>query len=176
MLSGSLCHLCPRPSVRALSVGLAWLLGTVLYRRFILHLRGRDQLPSFSLPSLSLQPIPNPFSRWTSRDRARRVGSGYGRVATDDEAGRGGESDEEEGLVGRFGLDSDDDEESVPACFPTQLRNQGKTKPKLIPCSLIRYRDARALSGDPRVWRSSDANAEGNRSTAGNSGGLINLG
>ena len=81
--------------------------------RFILNLRGTAQLPRFSCPTPTLPTFSNPFSRsggGPSRPFSSwRRSSGYGRVPA--EPLPDGDSDEEEGLVGRFGLDSDDDED-----------------------------------------------------------------
>lgn len=58
-------------------------------------------------------------------------------------------ADEEDGLVGRFGLDSDDDDADGEA-------------------------DAHPLEGDSRVWRSNAAGAAAPKAGSGGSG-LINL-
>jgi len=84
--------------------------------RYILKLTGSAQLPHFtcSAPSISLPSLSNPFKRSSSSSRpwgSWRRGNGYGRVPADARDDEVGDSDEEEGLVGRFGLDSDDDDE-----------------------------------------------------------------
>ncbi|CED83516.1 Cation-independent mannose-6-phosphate receptor CI-MPR [Phaffia rhodozyma] len=137
--------------VLAITVVLAYLFGTFLYNRFILQLRGLDQLPSLpSLPKIS-----NPFKRqgssgsgsgrslwgsWRSSHRGDGVGGYYGNLATHE---RG--DDEEEGLVGRFGLDSSDEEDDG---------------------------DAPALSSDSRVWRTPVINSNPSQASDGR---LVNL-
>lgn len=60
---------------------------------------------------------------------------------------RAEDNDEEEGFAGRFSLADDDDDE-----------------------------DARALAGDPAVWRDAQPGKQGNNSNGGRgSGGLVNL-
>lgn len=118
---------------RLLIAILSLLIGATIYNRFILGLRGFDQLPrpSFSLPSLS-----NPFKRpqevglpttsdtgasksWFSWRRPRSRFAGYNHI-------RAEEDEEEDALTdGRFSLEEDEAEE-----------------------------DARALPGsDPTIWR-----------------------
>lgn len=110
--------------------------------RFILKLTGRDllpTLPSFSKPSLPTLPS------FLSRNKDRKPwtsfrSNSYSRVATTGD-------DEEEGLVGRFGLDSDEDEDE----------GEG---------------DAHPLEGDSRVWRNGAAGgAEGQGGAAKGKGG-----
>ncbi|KAL7413984.1 mannose-6-phosphate receptor binding domain-containing protein [Mrakia frigida] len=141
----------------SLLILLAYFLGTVLYNRYILKLRGSAQLPHFtcSTPSISLPSLSNPFKRSSSSSSqpwgSWRRGNGYGRVPAEARDDEQGDSDEEEGLVGRFGLDSDDDDE-----------------------------DARALDGDSRVWRSQGTAATnsagaGGAAKTGGGAGLISL-
>lgn len=148
---------------------LAYVLGTVLYNRFILHQRGLAQLPALpSLPSLS-----NPFKRgspatgrsWGLWGRGQGGGQYYGRLATE---ATERDDDEEDRLVGRFGLDSsdEDDDEFVFLCFFFFLFcfwnwTDGSSN-----------RDARVLPTDAQVWRSQSNHLP---PPVTSTGGLVNI-
>jgi cation-dependent mannose-6-phosphate receptor len=116
--------------------------GVTMYNRFVLGLKGWDQLPRPSAPHFDLSGLRRLFRRdaqsgpgWGSWNRS----GGYGHV-------RAEEDDEEEGFAGRFSLADDEEDE-----------------------------DARALAGDPAVWRSAQPGKQGNISNGRGSGGLVNL-
>lgn len=119
--------------------------GITMYNRFVLGLKGWDQLPRPSLPHFHWSGLRGLFRRdtqsgpgWGSWNRS----GGYGHVRAED-------NDEEEGFAGRFSLADDDDDE-----------------------------DARALAGDPAVWRNASPAQQGNATSNGGgrgSGGLVNL-
>lgn len=102
--------------------GLAYLVFSTCYNRFVLGYRGWDQLPQLPWPSLQLPNIRSLFRReprsgpsWGSWRRG-----GYGQVGAVDP-----DDDEDQHLAGRFSLDDDEEGDQ----------------------------DARALAGDPSVWR-----------------------
>lgn len=119
--------------------------GITMYNRFVLGLKGWDQLPRPSLPHFDLSGLRRLFRRdahagpgWGSWNRS----GGYGHVRAED-------NDEEEGFAGRFSLADDEDDE-----------------------------DARALAGDPAVWRNDESTDRANVGGNGNgarSGGRVNL-
>jgi cation-dependent mannose-6-phosphate receptor len=119
--------------------------GITMYNRFVLGLKGWDQLPRPSLPHLDLSGLRRLFRRdahagpgWGSWNTS----GGYGHVRAED-------NDEEEGFAGRFSLADDEDDE-----------------------------DARALAGDPAVWRNDESTDRANVGGNGNgarSGGRVNL-
>ncbi|KAI5454738.1 hypothetical protein NCC49_003624 [Naganishia albida] len=116
--------------------------GITMYNRFVLGLKGWDQLPRPTLPHLHWSGLRGLFRRdapsgpgWGSWNRS----GGYGHVRAED-------NDEEEGFAGRFSLADDDDDE-----------------------------DARALSGDPAVWRNAEPAKQGHSNVNGGGRGLVNL-
>jgi cation-dependent mannose-6-phosphate receptor len=122
---------------------LTWFLGHTLYNRFFLKLRGRDQFPIPSVPSLHLPSMPSlgksgsaasaAKPNWGWQRRSQRAG--YGHV-------RAEEDDEEEGFAGRFSLEDEDEDAE-------DLTGQGL--------------DARALGGNAGVWRDTPAREEEGR-------------
>ncbi|KAJ9101946.1 hypothetical protein QFC19_005027 [Naganishia cerealis] len=119
--------------------------GLIMYNRFVLGLKGWDQLPRPSFPHFDLSGLRRLSGRdahagpgWGSWNRS----GGYGHVRAED-------NDEEEGFAGRFSLADDEDDE-----------------------------DARALAGDPAVWRNADSAEQddvGNHGNSGRYGGRVNL-